>query len=120
MGVNFSMFEIGRRALRAGQAGVEVASHNIANVNTPGYTRQAVQLSASAPDEGRGWLLGTGIHIGTGVNLDGIKGNRDQFIATRLQTETAINGRLTAERDALAPVEAAFNEADKGGLGSAL
>ena len=120
MGVNFSVFEIGRRALRAGQVGVAVTSHNIANVNTPGYARQSVQLSASAPDEGHGWLLGTGINIGTGVNIDGIKGHRDQFIAARLQTETATNGRLTAERDALAPVEAAFNEADKGGIGSAL
>ena len=120
MGVNFSMFEIGRRALRAGQAGVAVTSHNIANVNTPGYARQSVQLSATAPDEGHGWLLGTGINIGTGVKVDGVKGNRDQFIATRLQTETATNGRLTAERDALVPVEAAFNEADKGGIGSAL
>lgn len=120
MGVNFSVFEIGRRALRAAQTGVEVASHNIANVNTPGYSRQSVQLSAAPPNEGHGWLLGTGINIGTGVNIDGIKGNRDQFIATRLQTETAINGRLTAERDALAPVEAVFNEADQGGIGSAL
>ena len=120
MGVNFSVFEIGRRALRASQAGVAVTSHNIANVNTPGFSRQTVQLSAAAPDEGHGWLLGAGINIGTGVNVDGIKGNRDQFIATRLQSETATNGRLTAERDALAPVEVAFNDADKGGISSAL
>ncbi len=120
MGVNFSMFEIGRRALRAGQVGVAVTSHNIANVNTPGYARQSVQLSAATPDEGHGWLFGNGINIGRGVNVDGIKGSRDQFIATRLQTEISINGRLTAERDALAPVEAAFNEADRGGIGSAL
>ncbi len=117
MGVNFSMFEIGRRALRAGQVGVEVASQNIANVNTPGYTRQTVQLSAAVPSNG---LLNTGFHFGTGVNVDGIKGNRDQFIAARLQTETAVNGRLTAERDALAPVEAAFHEGDKGGINAAL
>jgi flagellar hook-associated protein 1 FlgK len=120
MGVNFSLFEIGRRALRASQLGVQVTSHNIANVNTPGYARQRVQLSASPPDE-RGWLLGTGINIGTGVTVDGVKGYRDQFIATRLQTETSINGRLTAERDALAPVEAAFNEAEsRGGIQAAL
>lgn len=120
MGVNFSVFEIGRRALRASQTGVAVTSHNIANVNTPGFSRQSVQQSAAAPDEGHGWLLSTGINIGTGVNVDGIKGNRDQFIATRLQTETAINGRLTAEREALAPVEATFNEEARGGIGSAL
>lgn len=120
MGVNFSVFEIGRRALRAAQTGVNVTSHNIANVNTPGYSRQTVQLSASPPDTGYGWLQGTGINIGTGVNVDGIKGHRDQFIATRLQTETSINGRLTAERETLIPVEAALNETDRGGIGTAL
>jgi flagellar hook-associated protein 1 len=117
MGVNFSVFEIGRRALRASQTGVAVTSHNIANVNTPGFSRQKVQLSAAAPDEG---YLSTGINIGTGVSVDGIKGSRDQFIATRLQTETATNGRLTAERDTLIPVEVALNESDRGGIGSAL
>jgi flagellar hook-associated protein 1 FlgK len=65
-------------------------------------------------------LQGRGLNIGTGVTIDGIKGHRDQFIAARLQTETAINGRLTAERDALAPVEVAFNPADRGGINAAL
>ena len=109
MGVNFSPFEIGRRALRASQLGLTVTGQNIANVNTPGYTRQAVQLS---PDPSLGV---TGALIGTGVTIDGVRSFRDQFIDARLQTETAIAGRLTAQRDALAPVEAAFSETGQGG-----
>lgn len=115
MGVNFSVFEIGRRALRASQLGVTVTGQNIANVNTPGYSRQAVQLSADPPTISSGQLVGTGVHI------DGVKTFRDQFIATRLQTETAINGRLTAQRDTLTPVEATFNELDStGGINAGL
>ncbi|MBS1809339.1 MAG: flagellar hook-associated protein FlgK [Acidobacteria bacterium] len=115
MGVNFSVFEIGRRALRAGQLGVSVTSNNIANVNTPGYSRQTVQLSAAHHDPANGRL------VGTGVNVDGVKSIRDQFIATRLQTETAINGRLSAQRDTLTPVETAFNELDgSGGINAAV
>ena len=109
MGVNFSAFEIGRRALQASQLGINVAGQNIANVNTPGYTRQSVQLSATPGD-------GTTPRVsGTGVTIDGVRSFRDRFIESRLQTETAISGRLTARRDALAPVDAAFSETEGGG-----
>lgn len=114
MGVNFSHFEIGRRALRAHQLGVTVAGQNIANVNTPGYSRQAVQLSATPPG-------GSNLRLtGAGVTIDGVRSFRDRFIESRLQSETAIAGRLTARRDALAPVEAAFDETRGGGVSSAL
>ncbi|MBA3438768.1 MAG: hypothetical protein H0T92_02725 [Pyrinomonadaceae bacterium] len=115
MGVNFSSFEIGRRALRASQLGLAVTGQNIANVNTPGYSRQTVQLSASAP-------TGANMRLtGTGVTIDGVRSFRERFVESRLQTETAISGRLTAQRDALAPVEAAFNEANgAGGINASL
>jgi flagellar hook-associated protein 1 len=104
MGINFSPFEIGQRALRASQLGLTVAGQNIANVNTPGYTRQEVVLSA-APSDGSGLKL-----TGTGVTIEDVRSLRDQFIQTRLQTETGISGRLTAQRDALAPTDAVFTQ----------
>ncbi len=115
MGVNFSPLEIGRRALQANQLGITVAGQNIANVNTPGYARQSVQLSAT-PGDGSNLRL-----VGTGVTIDGVRSFRDRFIESRLQTETAISGRLTARRDVLAPVDAAFNESDDSpGINSAM
>jgi flagellar hook-associated protein 1 len=112
MGVNFSAFEIGRRALRASQLGLTITGQNIANVNTPGYTRQQVQLPP----------LGTSLlPSGNGVTPDGIRALRDQFVEARLQTETGIAGRLTARRDALTPVDAVFNDANTaGGIQAAL
>jgi flagellar hook-associated protein 1 FlgK len=114
VGVNFSPFEIGRRALRASQLGLAVSGQNIANVNTPGYSRQSVLLSASAGAPTRGGI------IGTGVTIDGVRQFRDRFVETRLQTETAISGRFTAQRDALAPVDAVFNESDGAGISAAM
>ncbi len=114
MGVNFSPFEIGRRALRASQLGLAVTGQNIANVNTPGYSRQSVQLSATAAANGN---LGL---VGQGVTIDGVRSFRDRFVESRLQTETAIAGRLTAERDALFPVDGVFNEADGNGISAAM
>lgn len=106
MGVNFSAFEIGRRALRASQLGVTITGQNIANVNTPGYTRQQVLLPP----------IGTNLQPGgSGVNQDGIRAVRDLFVESRLNAETGINGRLEARRDALAPVDSVFSDANTGG-----
>lgn len=115
MGVNFSLFEIGRRALRASQLGVTVTGQNIANVNTPGYTRQELKLVDS-------YIEGAGFRsVGNGVTIQDVKANRDQFIEARLQTENAINGRLTARRDALSQVDAVFNDTNSdGGLNTSI
>lgn len=114
MSINFSAFEIGRRALNANQLGIEVTGQNIANVNTPGYSRRRVEMVESAYQ---------GIHgftIGTGVTIAGVHSFRDIFIQSRIQTETGIAGRLTAERDALAPVETALQGSESGGLQSSI
>ncbi len=114
MSINFSAFEIGRRALNASQLGIEVTGQNIANVNTPGYSRRRVELVESAYQSIHGFP------IGTGVSVAGIHSFRDLFIQGRIQTETGIAGRLTAERDALAPVETALAGSENGGLKNAI
>ena len=114
MSINFSSFEIARRALAAQQLGVAVTGQNIANVNTPGYSRQRVELVESAPAQ-----IG-GFSLGTGVSVAGIQTFRDIFIESRLQTETGISGRLGARRDALAPVETALQGSASGGLQNAM
>jgi flagellar hook-associated protein 1 FlgK len=114
MGVNFSPFDIGRSALRASQLGLAIAGQNIANVNTPGYSRQSILLSGTP-----GSMTKAGF-IGAGVTIDGVRQFRDRFVQSRLQTETAISGRFTAQRDALAPVDAAFDESGGAGISAAM
>ncbi len=114
MSINFSAFEIGRRALNASQLGINIAGQNIANVNTPGYSRRRVQLTESADTSINGYS------IGSGVTVAGVQSFRDFFIQSRIQTETGIAGRLTARRDALAPVESALQGSESGGLQNAL
>lgn len=114
MGVNFSPLEIGRRALRASQLGIAVTGQNIANVNTPGYTRQTIHLSATPNDSAN---LGL---VGPGVTIEGVKGARDQFTEARLQNEYGTSGRLAAERDAIYPVDSVLNPANGGGIQKAL
>lgn len=114
MSLNFSAFEIGRRALNANQAGISITGQNIANVNTQGYSRRGLQLAEASPNNFGGFS------IGAGVTIAGVQSFRDRFIQSRIQTETGIAGRLTAQRDALAPVESALQGSENGGLQNAL
>lgn len=114
MSLNFSAFEIGRRAMNANQLGINVTGQNIANINTQGYTRQTVQLSEAAPAN-----FGK-TAVGSGVTIDGVKAFRDQFIESRLQTETGIAGKLSAKRDALSAVETALQGTETSGLQNSL
>ncbi|MEQ1645093.1 MAG: flagellar hook-associated protein FlgK [Pyrinomonadaceae bacterium] len=114
MSISFSAYEMGRRALNANQLGINITGQNIANVNTPGYSRRHVQLVESAQQNAQGFT------IGTGVTVAGVETFRNIFIQSRIQAETGIAGRLTAQRDALAPVETALQGSETGGLQSAL
>src|SRR5438128_6506624 len=95
----FNSFEIGRRALLASQFGLRVAGQNIANVNTPGYTRQSPEFAPVAPD---GYFK---LGLGGGVEISGIHAFRDRFVETRLTTETSNTASLQAQRDSLSQVE---------------
>lgn len=114
MSLNFSSFEIGRRALFANQLGINITGQNISNVNTPGYSRQRVLLGDSAP------MNFNGHSVGTGVTIQGVEAFRNRFIESRIQTETGIAGRLNAQLDSLSQVETALQGAGGGGLQNAL
>ncbi len=114
MSINFSAFEIGRRALNANQAGIAVTGQNIANVNTPGYTRRTVQLATTDPQ------YFNGFSTGTGVTVANIQAYRDRFIESRIQTETGIAGRLNAQRGTLSQVENALQGSENSNLQTTL
>lgn len=54
----------GVSALLAFQRSLETVSHNIANANTPGYSRQALDLQTRAPNLLNGSYVGTGVEVG--------------------------------------------------------
>ena len=74
-----SILNIGTRALQANQVALQTAGNNIANVNTPGYSRQSVVLQTV-----EGQFTGSG-YIGKGVDVSTIQRNFDQFL-TRQST----------------------------------
>lgn len=98
----------------ASQTALNVTSHNIANVNTPGFSRQDVVLSISTPVSVKGGLLGRG------VTVTGIKNNYDSFIQTQLLGQHQNSGRSVALDRTLSQVEQIFNETGETGLLPAL
>lgn len=114
MSINFSAFEIGRRALQANQFGINVTGQNISNVNTYGYTRQSAQFTEGHPTQfGR-------YAVGSGVSIVGVQSFRDNFIESRMQVEAGIAGRLSARRDALSAVETSLQGTETSGLQNAM
>jgi len=110
----FGIFNIGKLALFANQRALAVTSQNIANVNTPGYTRQEAVLETTAP------LNSSPGQIGTGVRVAEIRRVFDQFIQDQLTAEQSILGRLGVEEGALGRVEAVFNDSQGTGLSQSL
>lgn len=109
------------RSLVASQAMMDVAAHNTANANTPGYSRQRVGLVASEPFSypafNRSGLPG---QVGTGVSVATITRVRDAFLDLQLRGQVALEGAWTTRRDELAKVEGIFPEPDPAGLGTVL
>lgn len=59
-----SILGIGQSALAAAQMGIATTGHNIANANTPGYSRQVLLQSAAAAQNDGGSFIGQGTKIG--------------------------------------------------------
>ena len=70
------MFQIGLSGVRSSQASLATAGHNIANINTKGYSKQSVETSASIPTPSGTYF------IGSGTAISGIERAYDKFAFT--------------------------------------
>jgi flagellar hook-associated protein 1 FlgK len=104
------------RALLAQQLGVDTVSHNISNVNTPGYSRQRVAL-ASIPGIG---AYSATPGPGGGVEVEGVDRVRDLFIDFQVRSNSHALGRYRAQANQLVQAEAVLAEPSEFGLRSLL
>jgi len=85
--------------LMAFQRSIETTSHNIANVNTEGFSRQRVESVASLPE-----YTGSG-YIGTGVEVTNITRSYDQFISGQLRSSTSAFGEVDSFKSYAAQID---------------
>src|SRR5579875_3709736 len=96
VGLN-GVLSIATEALGAQTAGLEVSNNNIANANTPGYSRQVVALSSAA-------YIQNGTSVGEGVSYNGFTSVRDTVLSLPINSSTSKQGSLTAQNTLLAQV----------------
>ena len=97
-----SGIEIGRRALQAQQAGLNATGHNIANANTPGFSRRAVVLENT--------ITGSQNGLGTGADVASIQRRRSNFDDAQMRVQQQVLGRWQALEKGMASIEGVFNE----------
>lgn len=76
--------------LKVSQNALKTTGHNIANANTPGYSRQSVQTASNA-----GQYSGAGF-VGNGARAVTVERAVDQFLISQLRGETSLSSGLKA------------------------
>jgi flagellar hook-associated protein 1 FlgK len=107
------LLNIGARALTTTQLALSTTGHNIANVNTAGYSRQSVTLNAV-----EGQFSGSG-YYGNGVEAQTVTRKYDQFLTRQVQLTTAIAASDEKRHQYLAQLEDLF-PSGKNGLGASV
>lgn len=107
------ILNVGTRALLANQTVLQTAGNNIANVNTPGYSRQTAVLETV-----QGQFTGSG-YIGKGVDVLTIQRNYSEFLTRQATLAGATSAGDTARADKLKQLEGIF-PGGTSGLGAAV
>ncbi len=93
------LFTSALSAMNAAQMGLATTQHNIANANTPGYSRQQVLVSSRG-----GVQTGAGF-VGAGVDASGVRRIYDQFLNTQILQEQSQASYLTAYLSAIQQID---------------
>src|SRR5882757_9096605 len=103
MGTVNSLMDLARQTLMADQAALGVISNNVANQNTPGYTRQVVSWQTRDSVTIGSYTVGEGVAVGSqGVS------QRDRILEQRVQQQTQTQAQSEALSSALNQVENIF------------
>ena len=106
----FGTMSVALQSLLTQQGALEVTANNIANANTPGYSREVPILEESPP------ILSGNTMVGTGVTLKSVQSVRDNILDLRIDQETSQQSSLNSYVDSMNQVQALFNETQGTGL----
>ena len=107
-------FQIGISGLHSAQKAFDIIGNNIANANTEGFHKQAIDLRA-APEYYRG-----GVMVGQGVDMAGITRYRDSLLEEQILKQDSSLWQYSHELESLQSLESVFGELNSSGLSSAM
>lgn len=112
----FFGLNVSRLGMQAQQKALEVTAHNIANANTPGYSRQVARMVTTMPlpyKDGQGML-------GSGVKVAEIARIRDDFLDMQIRKELQTMGQWDSRANLLGQIELVFMEPSETGFNKTL
>lgn len=114
MGLTSSLY-VGRSALSASQIALQVTGNNIANLATPGYSRQRVGLTALGDTQ-----VQSGVFLGRGVQTDQVQRVLDPAVQQRLRAAISDSSFASVAQGTLSQVESLLGELSGNDLSSEL
>jgi flagellar hook-associated protein 1 FlgK len=113
----FSILNTGDLGMQAMQSALDVTSHNVANADTTGYTRETVDLQALAPTN-PSLDASSANEVGTGVTVQDISRIRDALNDYQVRQATSANSTLTNTSNYLSQIQTIMNEPSNTGISS--
>ncbi len=112
MASTFFGLTIGTSGLFASKTGLNTTAHNIANVETEGYSRQTVNQSADSAlqTHNRYGMLGTG------TSVNSIEQQRSLYYDEKFRSNSAISGLYTQRNYFMGEIEGYLNEIELEGF----
>lgn len=114
MGTLSSALNIAVQAMLANETALDVTSNNIANANTPGYSRQTVNLEEAPSVEYGGQLFGTGVQVAS------ITSQSSGVLQLLLNQDTQQQSQYSSYLTTMQQVQTLFNETSGNGLQSSI
>ncbi|MHB1614740.1 MAG: flagellar hook-associated protein FlgK [Actinomycetes bacterium] len=119
MGSTFVGLSTALSGLTAANAGLDTTAQNVANANTPGYSRQQVSLASMGAPTGPA-MYSSWQGPGDGVTVAGITRVTSAFAQAAANTAQGQAGLLAGNAATLAGVQSAFPEPSSTGIGASL
>ncbi len=112
----FSGFSMGQLALMASQTAIDITGQNISNINTPGYTRQTLDLVSITPNGLSHAASHNENKVGQGVMMTGVSQIRDPYLDMQYRNQIVKVGTADATDQVLKSIGDIFDESVTEGI----
>lgn len=115
----FAGFTTAQLGMAASQRALDVVGQNITNINTPGYTRQRLDLASMNTQKGDFYSAKANIKVGFGVEMTGVSQLRDPFLDAQYRSQISKLGTTDAHAAGFEQLTPIFDEATMQGVRAA-
>ncbi len=115
----FAGFTTAQLGMAASQRALDVVGQNITNINTPGYTRQRLDLASMNTQKGDFYSAKSNIKVGFGVEMTGVSQLRDPFLDAQYRSQISKLGTTDAHAAGFEQLTPIFDEATMEGVRAA-